>query len=90
MTREQTEQLHGLIAQLSVSELQALQEELDQRLKQNGSEPFPAPTPEQIQQRNETFRRIAEMPDETPADGFSGRDHDDVLYGPQSKKLKRG
>ena len=40
------------------------------------------------EQQQAAFRslsaRIAALPPESPADGFSGEDHDDVLYGPQT------
>jgi len=42
-------------------------------------------TPEELKERSaaiaEFMKRMAALPDEGPNEGFSGRDHDKILYG---------
>lgn len=43
-------------------------------------------TPQAPRSLAEQLRRIAALPDEGPDDGFSGEDHDKVLYGPEGAR----
>lgn len=43
-------------------------------------------TPEQVRSLAQRLAQIAALPQEGPDDGFSGEDHDEVLYGPEDAR----
>ncbi len=72
--------LHKAIDQLSPAERLHLIEEVARSLQQSSV----AVDPKQQRANLDCLRQeLAAMPVHNPADGFSGRDHDRVLYGDQ-------
>jgi hypothetical protein len=73
--------LDSALAQMTPAQKLALIEYIARSMP----EPQPAPDPE-TQRKN--LRRLldemANLPVNNPGDGFSGRDHDDILYGRRS------
>lgn len=89
MTPRDAQQLDRIIGQMTDAEKRELLDRLARSLN-GGQHRAPHPpdemTPEQKKRLTDSFRRIASLPIEGPDDGFSGEDHDQVLYGPDSPK----
>jgi len=89
MTQDQAKQLDRLLGELSRRELERLRDEVDRCLRRNrASLPSELSAELKWQLMGET-REIADLTIEGPRDRFSGRDHDELLYG-HSKQNKRG
>jgi len=77
MTDRQRQELEDALTRMSDEEKQELIERLFRSLKPR-NERAVTPRPGTVAQR---LSEIASLPAEGPSDGFSGADHDRVVYG---------
>jgi hypothetical protein len=70
--------LRNIIAKMSVQDRKELIEELTQSLRKRRE----APEGEELRENvRKLLEKIEAMPSGSPDDGFSGKDHDKILYG---------
>jgi hypothetical protein len=70
--------LDEALAQMTPAQRLALIEHIARGMPETQPEPDPETQRQNLQ---ELFEEMAKLPVQNPADGFSGQDHDDLLYG---------
>ncbi len=82
MTRQDWDNLEQTIGRMTEAEKRALMDRLAQSLADDSSRHTPGQTmtSAQKQRLRDEFRKISNLPQQGPRDGFSGADHDSVSY----------